>query len=294
MRIGNFKIEKMDVPPRDPIAIATLWPWIDANSVGTLVLKSIKKRYSAQFMAKLSTPGLFYDFTRYRPEIDIEEEIKEISIPNTTVYLARREGKQDLILIRMLEPHSHSELFVRSVLKLLINFGVRTYILIGSMYDAVPHTRPLLISGYGMGKNARETVRKNGVLPISYRGPSSIVNMVTKEAYKMGIEAMVFIVSVPHYVILEEDHEAKLRLIELLSRIVHVPLEEDDYLKVLEQKNLIGEKIEKSKEVRAVIPQLERLYEMRIKAVEKDGTLELAPETEELLWKTIGKDVGRA
>lgn len=294
MRIGNFQTIDIDEPLKDPVVIATLWPWIDVNSVGTLVLREIRKRYSATEIGRLATPGIFYDFTRYRPQIELEEEIKGMSVPNTTVYLARREDKPDLILLRMREPHCHAELFVRSVLKLLYQFKVKTYILIGSMYDAVPHTKPLIVSGYGMGRNAKETVKRNGVLPITYRGPSSIVNMITKEAYESGIETMVFIVSIPQYVILEEDHEGKLRLIELLNRILDIPVDEDDYIRVLDQKNIISQNLERSPEIRAIIPQLERMYDMRVKVVEKEGTLELSPEMEELLWKTIGKDLGRA
>ncbi|MCX7856838.1 MAG: PAC2 family protein [Deltaproteobacteria bacterium] len=294
MRIGAFEVIDIEEKPKDPVVIATLWPWIDVNGVGTLVLREIRKRYSASEIGKLSTPGTFYDFTRYRPQIELEGEIKDMNIPNTTIYLAKRSDKSDILLLRMREPHSHGELFVRSVLKILKEFGVKTYILVGSMYDTVPHTRPLIISGYGMGKTAKEIVKKNGILPINYRGPSSIVNMVTKKAYESGIETMVFIVSIPQYVILEEDHEGKLRLIELLGRILDIPVDEDDYLKVLDQKTMIVENLERSPEIKAVIPQLEKIYDMRMRAAEKEGSLELSPEMEELLWKTIGKDVGKA
>ncbi|MCS7280469.1 MAG: PAC2 family protein [Desulfobacterota bacterium] len=294
MRIGNFEVEDLAETPKDPIAIAALWPWIDVNNVGTAVLREIRNRYNARLIGRLATPGLFYDFTRYRPQIELEDEIKGMSIPNTTVYLARREGNKDLILIRMREPHSHAELFVRSVLKLLTVFGVKTYIVVGSMYDAVPHTRPLIVNGYGMGESAKEIVRKNGVLSISYRGPSSIVNMVTKKAYESGIETMVFIVSIPQYVILDEDYAGKLRLIELLSRIIDIPVDQDDYIKVLEQKSIIGENVDRSPEIKAILPHLEKMYDTRVKVAGREGTLELSPEMEELLWKTMGKDVGKA
>lgn len=294
MRLGCFEIKNLDRPPNDPIVIAALWPWIDVNRAGTLVLKTIKKRYSAKEIGRLFTPGIFYDFTRYRPQIEIEEEIKGFSVPNSTIYLARRENGGDIILLRMLEPHCHAELFVRSIVKVLKEFKVKTYILVGSMHDAVPHTRPLIISGYGMGENAKKEVKKYGVLPIVYKGPSTMMNMVTRSAYELGIETMVLIVSIPHYVVLDEDHEAKLRLIELLARMVDIPLDEDDYIKVFEQKRLISENMEKLPEIKAVLPELERMYDMRVRIAEKEGTSELSPDIEELLWKTMGKDVGKA
>lgn len=294
MRVGAFEVEDLNEYPREPVAISVLWPWIDVNSVGSLVLREIRDRFSASFFAKLRNPGTFYDFTRYRPIIDLEEGIKDLRIPNSTVFYARREKSPDILLLRMREPHSNGEYFVSSVVKLLKRFDVRTYILVGSMYDAVPHTKPLLVSGYGMGEKAREILNELKVLPITYRGPSSIVNLVAKRLSEDGVDILVFIVSIPHYVILDEDYAGKLRLIELLGRIIDIPVDEADYLKVLEQKNMILDLVERSPELKSAIPQLEKLYEARIKVIEKEGAYELSPEMEELLWKTLGKDVGRA
>ena len=215
MRIGCFHLSDPVPECNEPYVLATLRPWIDVNNVGSLVLNELEERFSATELGKLSEPGRFYDFTRYRPTIHLEEGIRDLSIPNTTIHYARREGQSDLLLLRLLEPHAHSELYIGSVVKLLKTFKVRKYILLGSMYDTVPHTRPLLVSGYGMGEKALQDVRKAGALPITYRGPSTIANLITKKAAESGIEAIVFIVSLPQYVVVEEDYLGKVRLMEI-------------------------------------------------------------------------------
>jgi hypothetical protein len=40
------------------------------------------------------------------------------------------------------------------------------YILLGSMYDVVPHTRPLIVNGAAIGIEAEQDLRKSGALPM--------------------------------------------------------------------------------------------------------------------------------
>jgi len=294
VRIGGFQLRDPVPECNEPYVLATLRPWIDVNNVGSLVLNELEARYGVTELGKLSKPGHFYDFTRYRPTIHLEEGIRDLSIPNTTIHYARREGQNDLLLLRLLEPHAHSELYISSVLKLLKTFKARKYILLGSMYDMVPHTRPLLVSGYGMGEKARQDVRKAGALPITYHGPSTIANLITKEAAESGIEAIVFIVSLPQYIVLEEDYLGKVRLMEILNVLYNIPFDKEDFEKALEQRNFISARMENSPEIKMLLPQLESAYDMRIKAMEEGGTPRLTFEMEEIFWKIIGKDIGKA
>jgi hypothetical protein len=294
MRIGGFQLRDPVPECNEPYVLATLRPWIDVNNVGSLVLNELEERFGATELGALAKPGNFYDFTRYRPTIHLEEGIRDLSIPNTSIHYARREGENDLLLLRLLEPHAHSELYISSVLELLKTFKARKYILLGSMYDAVPHTRPLLVSGYGMGEKARQDVRKAGALPITYRGPSTIANLITKEVSESGIEAIVFIVSLPQYVVLEEDHLGKVRLMEVLNMLYDIPVDKEDFDNALEQRKLISERVENTPEVKILLPQLESAYDMRIKAMEAEGTPHLTSEMEEIFWKIMEKDIGKA
>lgn len=294
MKIGAFELSVPLPACNEPYAVAVLRPWIDVNNVGTMVLKELAARFEAIELGKLSKPGNFYDFTRYRPVIHLEDGIRDMSIPNTTVRYAKREGQNDLLLFRLLEPHARAELYISSILKLLKTFKVKKYILLGSMYDTVPHTRPLLVSGYGMGTGASQDIRKAGILPITYNGPSSIVNLITKEAAALGIETIVLIVSLPQYVVLEEDYAGKLRLMELLNTLYNIPVAKDDIERALEQHDTIRERLGNSPEVKILMPQLEKVYDTRMRAMMSEGIPTLTPEMEELFWKISGKDIGRA
>ena len=294
MRIGAFQLRDPLPECNEPYVLAVLRPWIDVNNVGTLVLSELAARFGATELGRLSKPGQFYDFTRYRPVIHLEEGIRGMSIPNTTIRCAKRDGQNDLLLLRLLEPHAHAEFYINSILKLLKFFGAKKYILLGSMYDTVPHTRPLLVSGYGMGEKAVADMKKASILPITYRGPSSIVNLIAKEAAASGIDVSVFIVSLPQYVALEEDYMGKLRLMELLNMLYNIPVAKEDFDKAVDQRDTINERLEISPEMKALLPQLENMYDARSRIEEKEGVVSLSPEMEELFWKMTGKDVGRA
>ena len=294
MRIGAFEVEEPIPELNDPYLFAILRPWIDVNNVGSLVLNELETQYGAKELARLAKPGHFFDFTRYRPTLYYEEGIRRVSIPNMTLRYAKREGGNDLLFLHLLEPHALSEVYVDSVLRLLKTLKVKKYILLGSMYDAVPHTRPLIINGGAIGRETQLDLKKSEAQPSYYQGPTSITTLITQRAPEFGTETIWFIVSLPQYVILEEDYLGKVRLMEILNLLYNIPIDKKDFEKATEQRNIINQKVEKTPELKNILPQLETLYEVRIKREQGEKRPKLSPEIEEILWKIMGKDIGKA
>ena len=294
MRIGAFKVAEPIPGLNEPCAFAILRPWIDVNHVGTMVLNELETQFEARELARLAQPGRFFDFTRYRPTLYLEEGVRKVSIPNVTLRYASREGGNDLLFLNLLEPHALSEVYVDSVLKLLKTLGVKKYVLLGSMYDVVPHTRPLIVNGGALGRGAGEDLKKSGALQTRYQGPTSITTLITQKAPELGIETNWFIVSLPQYVELEEDYLGKVRLMEVLNLLYHIPVDEKDFERALDQRNLINQRVERAPELKNLLPQLETMYEVRIKSKEGESLPKLSSEVEEILWKIMGKDFGKA
>jgi hypothetical protein len=102
-------------------------------------------------------------------------------------------------------------------------------------------------------------------------------------------------VSLPQYIVLEEDYLGKIRLMELLNMLYNVPIDKEDFEKAAEQRDLVSKRVENSPEVKILLPQLENAYDMRIKAMEaEEGIPQLTSEMEEIFWKIMGKDIGNA
>ena len=168
------------------------------------------------------------------------------------------------------------------------------YILLGSMYDLVPHTRPLIVNGGAIGKEAQQDLKKSGALPSYYQGPTTITTLIILKAPELGIETVRFIVSLPQYVEVEEDYVAKVRLMEILNLLYNIPIDKKDFEKALEQRNLINQRVERTPELKSLLPQLETMYDVRIKSKEGQGMPRSSSEIEEILWKITGKDTGKA
>jgi hypothetical protein len=294
MRIGAFELNEPIPELKDPYVFATLRPWIDVNNVGSLILSGLETQFEAKELARLAKPGNFFDFTRYRPNLYLEEGIRRVSIPNTTLRYAKREGGNDLLFLHLLEPHALAEVYVDSVLRLLKALKVKKYCLLGSMYDGVPHTRPLIVNGGAIGRETERDLKKSGSLPSNYQGPTSITTLITQRAPEIDIETIWFIVSLPQYVILEEDYLGKVRLMEILNLLYNIPIDKKDFERAIEQRSSINQKAERTPELKNLLPQLETMYEVRIKRKGGERVPGLSPEVEEILWTITGKDLGKA
>jgi hypothetical protein len=294
MRIGAFEVREPIPELKDPYVFAILRPWIDVNNVGSMIMNDLETEFGAEELARLAKPGRFFDFTRYRPTLYLQEGIRRVSIPNMILYCAKREGGNDLLFLHLLEPHALSEVYVDSVLKLLKTLKVKRYILLGSMYDVVPHTRPLIVSGGAIGIEAEQDLKKSGALSSNYQGPTTITILITQKAPEFGIETIWLIVSLPQYVVLEKDYLGKVRLMEILNLLYNLPIDKKDFERALEQRSLISQKVERTPELKNLLPQLETMYEVRLKSREGDKMPKLSSEMEEILWKIMGKDTGKA
>jgi hypothetical protein len=294
MRIGAFELNEPIPELKEPHVLAILRPWIDVNNVGSLTLDGLEAQFGARELAKLAKPGNFFDFTRYRPTTYLEGDIRRLKIPNTVLSYARREKGNDFVFLRMLEPHSLSEVYVDSVSQLLTALRAKRYCLLGSMYDVVPHTKPLLVSGRATGKGAEQDLKKAGIQTSNYQGPTTILNLIAQKAQEVGIETITFIVSLPQYVNVDEDYLGKVRLMEILNLLYDIPIDKKDFEKAARQRSLISQKVETTPELKKVLPHLEGIYATRISKKEGERVVGLSPEMEEIFWETDDKDFGKA
>ncbi len=293
MRIGGFELNEPLPELNEPTVFAIVRPWIDVNNVGSLTLHDLEKQLGAKELGKLAKPGHFFDFTRYRPVLYFDEGIRRISVANSTLRYAKRGGENDILFLNLLEPHALAEVYVESVLRVLKAFKVKKYCLLGSMYDLVPHTRPLIVNGGAIGLNTVRELKRSQAQPSHYEGPTSITTLINQRAPDFGAETIWFIVSLPQYIVLEEDFVGKIRLMEILNLLYNVPINSEDFERAAAQRTATNQKLENSQELNRVLPHLETMYDLRIKG--EAGNMPVSsPEMEKIFWKMTGKDFGKA
>ena len=276
MKIGSFEVDEPIPEPRETHALVTVRPWVDVGRAGRHALIRIERHLNANEIARVERPGRFYDFSRYRPRMMNMGAERRITIPNTTVLHARREDGPDFLFLHLLEPHIFGEDFVDSVVELLKHFSVTKYTQVGSVSDAVPHTRPLLLTGFV----PEDAASRYGIQKSQYQGPTSITTLIGQEAAKTGIETLVFLVRLPHYAQLDEDYSGVSRILEVLCPMYDLPDVLIDAERGRRQYQQIDSALTRNPQAKKLVEQLEASYDAAHKETE---TTPLPPEVERFL-----------
>lgn len=296
MKIGAFEILEPLREPRDTHALVMIRPWVDVGSVGSLTLRQLERHFQAQKLGALARPGTFFDFTRYRPSVKIVNGQREMTYPNSLVNFAPADTDtgSDLLFLHLLEPHAMAEDYVDSIIELLEYFKVRVYCRIGAMYDSVPHTRPLVVTG-----NPGPVEPRPGANPpliqqrsSQYEGPTTIMNRLNDAAAAMGMGIMSFMAHLPHYAQLDEDFAGTARMLEVLSAFYDFPTTLAPIHRGRLQYAELDAAMDRQPAVKSLVSRLESHYDSTYQipgqapASENDPTEEpakLSPEIEQFL-----------
>lgn len=285
MRLRAFELDEPVPLLNEPHALAVLKPWIDVSNAGTLTLTRLESYLGARPLAEIARPSNFFDFTRYRPTLEVKEGRRHVQIPNTTITYARVPESHDFIFMHILEPHMLAETYIDSVFDLLKMFRVKRYCLIGAMYDMMPYTRPLLVSGSASNLKLQKALEVAHVVSSDYQGPTTIAYLISQQGLKIGMETLSLIVHLPQYLMMENDYRGKVRLMEVLSVLYDFPLAEEDADKAREQqeqvKQIAEQFIQQEPNYRIILNQLEAYYDSRVGQAQAET--KLSPEVEKFL-----------
>ena len=289
MKIGAFEIVEPVPELRDPHAFAMIRPWVDVGSVGTLTLSRLERYLGSKELGKLARPGNFFDFTRYRPNIRLVQGERRVTIPNSNLRYATSDDGPDYLFLHMMEPHAGSEDYTDSILEVIEHFGVKRYCRLGAMYDAVPHTRPLLVTGSLGDVPQTKPVPNLKLRSSNYQGPTTIMNLVSEGIDRLGIETINFMVHLPQYLQLEEDFTGTSRMIECLSSVYpNIPSDLAPVRRGQRQYRELTSAVERNSELKSLIQQMEAYYDAQQDEEEsanqgKETEVSLSPEIERFL-----------
>ena len=291
MKIGAFEINEPVPELESPHVFAMVRPWVDVGSVGTLTLNRLERFLGSKELGRLVRPGNFFDFTRYRPNMRLVKGEREVRIPNSVLRYAKTEAGRDYLFLHLREPHANSEEYTDSILEVVEYFKIKRYCRVGAMYDAVPHTRPLLVTGSLGDVPQIKPVSNFKLRRSTYQGPTTIMNLVSEGIDKMGIETINFMVHLPQYLQLEEDFTGTSRMIEVLSSVYDdIPSDLAPIRRGQRQYRELSSAVERNSELKGLIQQMEAYYDAQedsdsdeVKTEEKPPDVNLSPEIENFL-----------
>ena len=224
---------------------------------------------------------------------------REVIIPNSIIKYAKAETGPDYLFFHFLEPHSNSEDYTDSILEVIKYFGVKRYCRLGAMYDAVPHTRPLLVTGSLGSVSQIKPISNFKVRRSTYQGPTTIMSLVSDGIEGSEVESMNFMVHLPQYLQLEEDYAGASRMIEVLSSIyASIPPDLAPVRRGQRQYRELSAAVGRNAELDALIKQMEAYYDAQLDSEESPNetpapTPSLSPEIERFLDE-VGQKFGGA
>lgn len=262
MRIGDFELYDPVPELKDPHCFSMIRPWVDVGSVGTLTLGRLEHFLNSKDLGRVVRPGKFFDFTRYRPNMRLVEGRREVVIPNSIIRYAKSENGPDYLFFHLMEPHSNSEDYTDSILEVVKHFGIKRYCRVGAMYDAVPHTRPLLVTGSLGSVPQLRPVANFKIRRSTYQGPTTIMNLVSEGIDRLHIDSMNFMVHLPQYLQLEEDYAGTSRMLEVLSSVYDIiPADQSTVRRGQRQYRELSGAVERNAELKSLIQQMEAYYD---------------------------------
>ena len=296
--LTDFKLQLPDIRGRTLHAISVHIGWLNWGSVGDQAFDELIDHFKAQKIAYFERPGDFYNFVEYRDRsrtyID-DEGVRRTEFPNSEVYYVKRaKPLSDLVLLHLLEPTQFGEIFVDRVVALLKRLNVVRYQVIGAMGGAVPHTRPITVSGRSSDPELIDSLKKIGVREIvggQYQGPTSIFNAISTKLQDEGVTTVSLLAHLPTYFTLQEaDYNGVFSILNVLSKIegIEIPLERFKSTGK-RQYDTVNKEVHQSTSLTSITNQLENIYDQESEKAEDEIT-RLPPSIQKAIDEALGKD----
>lgn len=206
-----------------PVLAGAFAGWPDAQEGATYAVRYLVRQLGAAPCASID-PEEFYDFQRVRPIVYLNERGERvIHWPSNEFFAWQGEGAPFGFLFFVgIEPHMRWKTFTRTILSLAQQVGVERVVMLGSLLDAVPHTREPRITGTANQPELRRTLEGLGVFGSRYQGPTGIGSALTEACTQARLPFCSLWAHCPHYLQVSPNPKASLALLERLERLLGV------------------------------------------------------------------------
>ena len=238
-----------------PVLLVGLEGWFDAAGAATQAVSAFVSSPDALTVGAVD-PDPFYDFTQQRPQVTIDDDIREILWPSNDFVLQRGNGHRDVIGLIGVEPHLHWRTYVEAIVTVSTALRCEAVVTVGSNAEALPHTRIPPVTG---STAHAELARRLGLVAPSYEGITGIAGVLQTDLEARGIPAISLRVGVPHYLMNAEHPQSAAALVRHLSHVLDVPTTLD-----------LGEQISRWREVHDEIVSSDEQLKMYVRMLEAE------------------------
>jgi proteasome assembly chaperone (PAC2) family protein len=276
-------------PPklRHPILVVGFEGWFDVAKGATGALDWLADHLDADDVAGID-PEPYFDFTARRPTVRLDGGERVIDWPRNEIRAVRLEDQgHDLLLLAGTEPHLRWRTFSEDLVEVAKATRAELVITLGSMAEAVPHTRPPEVKG---SSTQAALAARLGLGSPTYQGPTGIIGVLHDTLDRERIPVISLRVGVPHYVSGPPNPRAMRSILEHLQHVTGVATNSSglDGL-VSEWQEQVNSAVAEDSEASSYVRQLERQVDERLSEDLPSGD-DLAAEFERFLEERRDED----
>lgn len=203
-----------------PVLICAFDGWNDAGSAATAAVDILATHWSARTIDTFD-PEDYHDFQVNRPLSVIDEGIRRLEWPDTTVSVATTPGGRPVVFVQGVEPSLRWRSYCEEILTAARSHGVELLIGVGALLADTPHTRPIPVHRTSDHPHLQAEL---GIDSSDYEGPSGIVGVLSHLAHAEAIPSMSVWAAVPHYVAQPPSPKATLALLGAIEETLGEPV----------------------------------------------------------------------
>ncbi len=251
------------VGPLDrPVMLVGLEGWFDVGGAATQAVEAFTSADHA-VVAGVIDPDPFYDFTPQRPQIVVDDGLREIRWTSNEFVVQRNAGCRDVVALIGVEPHLSWTTYVDSILTVAEALGCEAIVTVGSAAEALPHTRTPPVTG---STSNAELARALGLVAPSYEGVTGIAGVLQSALEARDIPAVSLRVGIPHYLMNAEHPLATAALARHVSHVLDVPVDVDFSDQIASWRDVHDEIVANDEQLRMYVRMLEAEFDRRAEA----------------------------
>ncbi|MBB2913320.1 putative ATP-grasp superfamily ATP-dependent carboligase [Streptosporangium becharense] len=249
-----------DVPElTDPVLLYHFDGFVDAGAAGRLAIAHLLDELEHRVVATFDVDRLL-DYRSRRPIMTFDtDRWVEVESPRIDLRLAHDTTGTPFLLLSGPEPDREWELFTAAVGALVTRLGVGKLVTTHGIPMAVPHTRPLGVTGHA---TRPELVAGQTSAFGRVQVPGSVASLIEFRLGAQGHDALGYAVHVPHYLAQAEYPAAAVTALEAVTKGTGLVFPLDGLRDAAEKTDAeIAEQIAASQELSTAITGLEQQYD---------------------------------
>jgi predicted ATP-grasp superfamily ATP-dependent carboligase len=257
--------------------------FMDAGAAGRLLTEHLLDAFDHKTVARFDTDRLL-DYRSRRPLMTFDDgHWQTYDRPELAIHLLSDADDKQFLLLTGPEPDHEWELFVAAARSLAQRLGAGPMITYFGVPMGIPHTRPLGVITHATRPGL---VTPKVPLPSKLQVPASASALMEFRFGEAGLDAIGFVVQVPHYLAQAAYPTAALTLLDSVLETTGLDLPALELREAADRTNaLIDRQVAESSEVADLVRGLEEQYDAAVAAAESEDLLaegEQMPTADEL------------